>query len=231
MNPSITETESMILNGIEFNEIQIPNLLVKVMELKWATQLAKYGSIRIRHLDYFRHWDNLALGDSNDGTGENLVNNSLMKITSTKDVYVWCSSLPEISDSRLSLFSKHGNYNAKVSIHNPAEILNRIQKCLSKNHPGFWLQCGLVKYNRDIAVTKKKLNSQKFHHNIFQKAAKFKDDCEFRVSVVNQTFDPLHNESLTAEDKYIDLTIGSCSDIISIELFLLNVCNNARSAA
>jgi hypothetical protein len=165
----------------------------------------------------------MVLGDTNDGNSQYLLDGHPMETSSMNDVYGWCLSSPKITDSRLTLFAEQGEYDCKVVIRDPVEMFQRIKKSLVQNHPKLWVNCGTVKYDRCQEVDKKTLNSQYIHFNVFQKAVSFKEDQEYRMSIINYTFRCLHKECSPTEDKYIDLEIGSCRDIVSIEELPNNV--------
>jgi hypothetical protein len=205
-----TKSGTIITCGIEYTELPPPKLLVKAMKKKWADPLIKDGLLRIQNIECFKKWENKILGDHNDGEGLYHLKNHPMQMGSVHDVYAWCLSLPEISSDRINLFAKHSGYDCLVVLQNPEMLFKRIKNWFSKKLPGYWLHCGLVKYDRGKEVDKKTLNSQKFHYNVFQKAADFKEDLEYRLSVTNTTFSRLSEE-------YIDLLLGDCRDILSIE--------------
>ena len=194
-------------NGIEYNEYPPPQKLVKAMERKWAKKLVNNGSLRMRKLEYYQNWENKSLGDPNDGKGMYKLNNHPMEVSSSNDVYIWCSSLHEIKTEQLKILAESGNYDCKVIINNPSEFFKRVKKQLSR---GFPIHCGLVNYNRGKDIDKETLNSQKFHFNVFQKDPSFKDDKEYRMSVINSIRNRLEYDTL-------DLSLVDCSDIMSIE--------------
>lgn len=210
MNLDKTLTETIIHNGIEYNELPAPEVLVKAMKQEFADQLLNSGKLRISHLDRFRNWENKILGDCNDGIGQYYVNGHPMENSSVNDVYAWCLSFPDIADSRLALFGELGGHDCKVVIHDPEEMFQRVNKWLANNHPELWIHCGAVKYDRDQVVDKATLNSKQFHFNVFQKAAFFEEDREYRLSITNISFSRLHGE-------YIEVEMGNCRDIASIE--------------
>lgn len=210
MNFDKTPTGAIIRNGIEYNELPAPEMLVKAMEQRFADQLLDSGKLRISHLDCFRNWENKILGDCNDGIGQYYVSGHPMENGSVNDVYAWCLSFPEIADGRLAIFGEQGGYDCKIVIRDPDEMFQRIKKWLVNNHPELWIHCGAVKYDRSQVVDKATLNSQQFHFNVFQKAASFEEDREYRLSITNISFPRLHG-------KYIDVEIGNCRDIASIE--------------
>ena len=211
MNISRTQSGTILSNGIEYNEFPAPRLLVKAMSQEWACKLIDSGILRIQHLDYFRNWEeNRFLGDPNDGNGQYHVDGHPMETGSVNDVYAWCLSFPEITPNRLTLIAEQSKYDCLVVIRNPEAMFQRIKGWLETNHPGFWVHCGAVKYDRGQEVDKKTLNAQKFHYNVFQKAETFKEDQEYRLSITNST-------SSLLQDKHIDLAIGICRDIASIE--------------
>lgn len=204
-----TQTGTLLVNGIEYNEYPPPQSPRKAMERRWADELIRRGLIRFRKLEYYRQWENAELGDPNEGLGLYHLENHPMETDLVNDVYVWCLSLPEISRERLSVIAEDGRYDCTVLIREPEKLFKRMKVYLQQNNRGFWLHCGCVHYNRGTEVNKEILNSQKFHFNVFQKALQFQDDKEYRVSIINCTFD-------RSEEDYLDLLLGNCTDIISI---------------
>ena len=205
-----TQTGTLLVGGIEYNEYPPPQPLLRAMESKWAEELVKTGLVRLRKLEYYRQWKNNLLGDPDDGQGLYHLDNYPMQMGSVNDVYAWCLSLPDISSERLLAIAEHGDYDCIVVIHAPEKLFTRMQDYLQKRHEGFRVHCGYVHYNRGAEVNKETLNSQKFHFNIFQKAPQFQDDQEYRLSVTNCTAD-------RHEEDYLDLRLGDCRDITSIQ--------------
>ncbi len=217
MNIERTQSGTFLSNGIEYNDFPAPGLLVKAMSRKHAESLLDSGILRIRHLEYFRNWENKVLGDANDGNSQYLVDGHPMETGSMNDVYAWCMSSSSIAGSRLTLFAEQGEYDCKVVIRNPVEMFQRVKSWLVRNHPKLWIHCGAVKYDRGHEIGKNTLNSQQFHYNVFQKAESFEEDQEYRLSITSCAFGRLHDEGSPPEDKYIDLEIGNCCDIASVE--------------
>lgn len=205
-----TKTGTLLLGGIEYNEYPPPQQLRKAMEKRWANDLIQRGLIRIRKMEYYRQWENDLFGDPNDGFGLYHLDTHPMQTDSINDVYAWCLSLPDISNERLLDISEQGKYDRTIMIHTMDKLLTRMQAYLQKNNKGFYLHCGYVNYNRGEEVDKETLNSQKFHFNVFQKAPRFHEDKEYRVSIINYTFEKY-------DDNHLDIVLGGCSDIISIE--------------
>ena len=203
------QSETIIYNGIEYNDFPIPILLFKAMSREWASLLIDSGILKIRHLDYFRNWENEVLGDPNDGNGQYHVNSHPMETGSVNDVYAWCLSFPEITPNRLAVFAEQSSFNCLVVIRNPEAMFQRIRAYLVANRQGYRVHCGSVKYDRGKEVDKKALNSQPFHYNVFQKSVFFQEDREYRLSINNCTFSRL-------QDKHLDLEIGNCSDIAGV---------------
>jgi len=210
MEHTVTQTGTLIVTGIEYNEYPPPQELVKVMERKWAEAMVSDGLIRLRKIEYYRQWENELLGDPNDGEGLYHLHRHPMQAGSTNDVYAWCLSLPVIQPNRLLLLAQHGGYDCMLVIHSPEKLFSKMASFLPRQKKGYALHCGLVNYNRGEEVDKKTLTSLEFHHNIFQKSARFKADREYRVSLTNITFARLPED-------YFDLLLGNCRDILSIE--------------
>lgn len=205
-----TETGTFLVRGIEYNEYPPPQQLRKVMELKWANKLIKKGVIRVRTSEYYRQWENDLLGDTKDGYGLYRLERHPMQIDTVNDVYAWCLSLPKISDKHLCAIAEQGKYNCTIMVHKMDILLIRIQAYLQRHYKGFRMHCGVVKYDRGAEVDKGTLDSQKFHFNIFQKATRFQGDKEYRVSIINCTFEKI-------DKNYLDIYIGNCNDIISMQ--------------
>ena len=110
------------------------------------------------------------------------------------------------------LLAQHGGYDCKVVISNPKEFITRVNNWLSEHKKGFQLHCGLVTYNRCVNVNKATANDQKFNFNVFQKSAKFQEDREYRLAITETPVSESHG-------KYLDLEIGNCDDIVSLNTF------------
>ena len=205
-----TQTGTVLVNGIEYNEYPPPEQLVKVMKRGWAEQLISKGSVRLHKLEYYRRWEKGQLGDPNDGKGLYQLDGHPMQTGLSNDVYAWCLALPAIKRDRLLLLAEDGGYDCVIVLCAPEEFFRRVGGWLSKYRRHFPLHCGLVNYNRGEDVDKETLNSQKFHFNVFQKTPRFKDDMEYRMSIINATFQRI-------QEDYLDLLISNCTDIMSIE--------------
>ena len=208
----ITNTDfgTTIVDGIEYNDYPPPAELIKAMERQWAVPLDQAGSIKMRKLAFYQCWEKRILGDPEDGKGFLRFDGRLIHTGTVNDVYAWCTSLSSIQPSRLALIARDGGYDCLVRIREPSSFLARILSFLRQNYQGFRVHCGHVVYNRRADVDKITLNSQSWHFNVFQKAQESKDDEEYRISIVNCTFNHLSGEDL-------DLELGDCSDIITIE--------------
>jgi hypothetical protein len=179
------------------------------MEFEFASKLVSEGLARLRTLTYYQQWENEILGDPNDGIGLNHLDGRPMTLKSANDVYIFCVSLPSIDPEHQLLMAQNSSYDCVVLITEPEEFFRRIRNYLLAMLKGFLLHCGTVNYDRGREVDMKTLNSQKFHCNVFQKAFKFKNDIEYRLTVTDYNFTHSSNE-------FIDLFLGNCSDIISI---------------
>ena len=208
-----TGHRTVFVEGIEYNEYPPPSGLIKAMKRQWALPLLHAGSLKMRKLAFYQQLEKPILGDPEEGVGLLKFNGQTMRMHSMKDIYVWCTSLPSITPARFKNIAEEGNYDCLVRIHDPLAFITRICKCLRQYHRGFNIHCGRIIYNRREEVDQRTLHSQKWNSNIFQKSPRSKADQEFRISVQNCTDTPLPVEDL-------DLTIGNCSDIISIENIL-----------
>jgi hypothetical protein len=208
--PTQTQTGTLLLGGIEYNEYPPPPQLVKLMTRERADEVIQNGLLRLRPLQYYRHWENKVLGDPNDGLGLYHLDGHPIHAGSINPDYAWCLSLPEIDLSRRLLLARHGGYDSIVWIHAPEEFFRRVRDWLSAHLNGFHLHCGCVNYDRGGEVDKQTLNSQKFLFHVFQKDPKFQEDMEYRMAVTDATF-------TGTEQDHLDLALGDCTDIISIE--------------
>lgn len=213
MEANYTESGTVVLKGIEYNEYPPPNHIFKAMEQEWALSFIERGTIRLRELKYYHRLEQQYLGDPNEGKGLFHLNGHPMETRSINQVYVWCLSLPDITPRHLVQIAPE--YDCVVKVTDPEDLFLRISSHLRQTYKGYTVHCGTVTYNRGEAVDKATLNSQKFHFNIFQKNDKFKHQLEYRGSVVNFNFE---RNSLD----YLDLEIGSCSDIVKIVELLDN---------
>ncbi|MES9862273.1 MAG: hypothetical protein ABW157_09970 [Candidatus Thiodiazotropha sp. LLP2] len=212
MTENITTTQSgtMIIDGVEYSTYPPPEVLVKAMERRWADKLLKHGSIRFGSLATYRQWENAVLGDPNDGEGKFRMDGHSYDIGSINPVYAWCASMPTITTDRTLLIAKHGMYDCVVHVHEPLLMIQRVRAALAKSNKSLEFHCAEVSYNRGVEVDKQALNSQKFHFNVFQKDPGFSPDREYRLSLTDNSF-------RFVQKNFVDLVVGGCSDIMSIE--------------
>ena len=211
-----TQTGTLVVKGIEYNEYLPPSKLLRVMKRCWAAELINKGSFRFGSLEQYRKWENKVLGDPNDGLGSYKINGHRYNTGSINDIYALCTSLCEktetILEERIKQIAKSNGYDCIVEINDPKEFINRIADYVHSTHRDLRLHCGKIKYDRGNEIDKKTLNSQPFHHNVFQKDAAFSEDHEFRISVTN-----CGNKKL---GDFVTVKIGSCSDILKIKRIL-----------
>jgi hypothetical protein len=204
-----TKSGTVIVEGVEYGSYPPPDSLIKAMERRWAEPLLHCGSIRFGNLANYRAWENAMLGDPNDGNGMFKLNGRACRVGSVNQVFAWCSALPAITSERIMALAKHGKYDCLVRIHQPKILIERIRDSLVPDM-ALSIHCAEVSYNRGDEVDKVTLNSQKFHFNVFQKDRRFSDDREYRVSLTDTNLRP-------EVRAYIDLPIGECADIMTIE--------------
>jgi hypothetical protein len=109
MNNLIYTKSGTVINkddGIEYNCYPPPQSLIKVMDRHWAKQLKEIGLIRFGSLEYYQKWENGVLGDPNDGKGLLHMNGHPYRMSSSNPVFVWCTSLQNISNTRGDVGSK-----------------------------------------------------------------------------------------------------------------------------
>ena len=203
-----TITGTVIVGGIEFNQLPVVPGLVKATEYYWACKLRDKGLIRLNSIEYYHHIESNELGDKNEGRGLFHLGSDPIKTESSNEVFIWCSALPDTSHKTLT--NLNNCYDSIISICNVEEFVIRISASL--RDMGFLLtpQVGAVSYNRGHVTTKEELNSQKWQYNVFQKDAMYAHQCEFRLAFTNSSFSRINNE-------YIDLSIGECSDIVHVQ--------------
>jgi len=167
------------------------------------------GSVRLGKLEYYRRWENRLLGDPNDGKGLFHLDRNPLQTDSGNEVYAWCLSLRNITQDHILRLVGASGYNCILVVDAPEEFFRRVKDWLSKHLNAYWLHCGMVTYNRGESVDNATANAQKFHFNVFQKALRFHQDMEYRMSVTDLTF------GRRTED-HLDIEIGNCHDIMSI---------------
>ena len=151
------------------------------MKRGWVEELKNKRSFRFNNLQIYWNWENDIPGDIDDGHGMYKMNDHEYNAGSANSVYALCTSLPEIQQPRVNQMTTSNEYDCIVEINNPARFINRIAKYLIATHKGnLHLHCGKISYDRGNEVDKTTLNSQQFHHNVFQKDNTFSDDCEYR---------------------------------------------------
>ncbi len=113
----------MIVDGVEYGAYPPPAMLVKAMERRWADELLASGSLRFGSLATYREWENKVLGDPNDGDGMYRMNGHPYLTGTANPVYAWCASMPTITDRRILLLAKHGEYDCVVRVHEPLTLI------------------------------------------------------------------------------------------------------------
>lgn len=203
------QSDTIFVDGVRYNNNNYPppNCLIKVMKRCSADRLLSEGAIRLGSLNSYRRWENAILGDPNDGKGKLRMNAHPYEVGSSNPVHAWCAALLTITPERINILAEHGKYDCLVRIHQPKELIRRLQVAKPKDS---YLHCAEVSYNRGEEVDKVTLNPQRFHFNVFQKDPFFIDDQEYRIALIDVSRKPAHLD-------HIDLSIGDCSDIMVIE--------------
>jgi len=115
-------------------------------------------------------------------------------------------SSTSVAHSRL--YSIDDKYDTIVEI-KILDFIKRTRTFLTFIDSKFWVQWGKVQYDKGIDVDKKTLNDQIFNFNAFQKHADYSWQQEYRIVVYRGTPHQYHCD-------YLEITLGDCSDIISI---------------
>lgn len=200
----------MIADEVEYCAYPPPTILLKAMKHRWAKELLTTGLMRFGSLASYREWEDTVLGDPNDGEGLFHMKGRPYSTGSINPIYAWCASLPTITPDRTLLLAEHGEYDCVVRVHNPLILIQRIHDALFAPCNKMNLQYSEVSYNRGAEVDTRTLNSQNFQFNVFQKNPSFAPDMEYRFL--------LTDSSLRPDPKpYVDLLVGKCSDIMSIQ--------------
>lgn len=200
-----TDWGTVVEDGIEYNEHPYPPSLIKATEAKWARKLKDCGVIRLNSIRFYQSLENAELGDRNEGNGMLRLNGRPMESGSVNEVFIWCSALNTTPHEILKGFS--ANYDTIIEIMDVVEFTKRIQKAALDVGYDLTPHLGLVQYNRGEEVTKKVLNEQKWHSNVFQKDGGYSHQQEYRFAFSNFTFNHIGSD-------YIDLVLGNCNDII-----------------
>ena len=181
----MTHSDTIWKDGVRYSTYPPPFELLKVMKRCWAEKFVTVGSMRFGNLDGYRRWENPVLGDPNDGNGMFRMKGHPYTVGSSNHVYAWCASHPEITRQRLLKLANYGGYDCLVRISEPKTLIQRIRTALLSSGKKLQLHCAAVSYIRGSEVNKATLNSQKFHFNVFQKAPRFSEDCEYRISLTD----------------------------------------------
>ncbi|GEM_PF-1902305 len=208
MSGSQTQSGTYIINGIEYNEPQVPLSLIKAMEEKWAARLRDKGAVRLSAVEYYQSLEHPELGDNNEAKGVLRVDGHEMKAGSANEVYIWCAATSDAPYSKLK--GLYSSYNSILHVRDVAEFVRRILSAARDNGYRLYPHLGKVNYNRGKEVSIDVLNGQKFHYNVFQKSPTYAHQKEYRLSFTNVSRERIGN-------KHIDLEIGNCRDIIDVE--------------
>lgn len=207
-----TKSGTAFIGGVEYSDYPPPAGLVKVMERRWAQKLLASGSMQFGNLVSYRRWENEVLGDPNDGHAMYMMNGHPYQLGSANPIYAWCAARLEISADRLLLLAEHGKYDCVVRVHEPLALIQRVRAALTGDNSIFHLQCSQVSYNRGAVVSKDTFIriQNKFQSNVSEKDPRFSPDKEYRLWLTDSSRRP-------ARKAHVDVEIGECSDILSIE--------------
>lgn len=204
----VTQSGTVIVNSIEYNEFPSPTSLIKATEMKWALKLRDEGCLRLNSVNFYHALESQELGDTNEGKGMFKLSGQPMEVGSVNEVFIWCTAKPDTDTEVLK--SLNTSYNAIVRILNIEEFVKRIISTAKSDDYNLTPHIGKVIYNRGVEVSKDVLNNQQWHHNVFQKDKNYSHQQEYRMSFSNFTFRQINKN-------HLDLSLGICSDIIEIE--------------
>ena len=205
----VTKNRTVLANGIEYNEYPSPSSLIKATEIKWALKLRDEGSLRLNSVEFYQALENPELGDRNEAKGMLKLDGHPMEVGSANEVFIWCSAIPGTSPDILK--SLNPSYDAIVLVRDVEEFVKRIVSTAKSEGYELYPHIGKVNYNRGEEVSKVALNSQQWHHNVFQKSWDYSHQEEYRLSFSNLTLQRI-------DKKHLDLSLGNCNDIIEISL-------------
>ncbi len=187
---------------ITHTEYVIPTIR-KVTDSAWAKQMISEGIIYLTNLEVFIKDENQERGDKNERKGTFIYNDIKCYSENDNSTFVWCGSLENEKDVLLDIWKDR---NTVVHISNTIEFGERIRKSFNSIYvyEGWFYYSGIVSYDKDFGT------KQDYYWGecIFQKNLKYKRQREYRLAMVT---DP----QLKVEDN-ICLTLGDCSDLISI---------------
>jgi hypothetical protein len=203
-----TVSDTVIVNGIEYNQFPSLSSVIKAMEQHWACKLRDEGVIRLNSINYYHDLESPELGDSNEGKGQWYLDGEQMDRGSSNEVFIWCAACPDTSHETLKGLEK--NYDSIVTINNIEEFVHRISSSLRSRELKLHPHIGTITYDRGTSVTKEELNSKKWHCNVFQKNPLYAHQNELRLVYTNVSMERINQE-------YIDISIGECSDIVHVQ--------------
>ena len=131
-----------------------------------------------------------------------------MELGSGNEVYVWCGALSDTD--REALLGLDVKYDTIVQVSDVSLFTKRIAQ--SARSAGWKLapHIGKVIYDRGREVTKEQLQTLPWQSNVFQKGLQYAHQREYRLAFTETS-------PKGRREEYIDLSLGDCSDFISIE--------------
>lgn len=202
-----TQSGTVVVDGIEYNQFPPPPSLIKAMKMKRAILLRDEGCLRLHSFDFYQVIENSEIGDINEGNSMLMLNEHPMSTGSANEVFIWCSADPDTSPEVLKRLDP--SYDAIIRILNPKEFVKRIIYTAKADGYTLTPHVGKVNYNRGEKVSRDVLNEQQWHHNVFQKSKDYAHQREYRMSFSNFTFQKIENN-------FLELMLGNCCDIIEI---------------
>jgi len=202
-----------IQNGIEYIHC-LPPTLKKGMEWKWAERLASTGTVRLTSVVEYRkpNPDKPWQTDPYEDIGIELRNDVLCQTKSVTPPFVWCSATLDADSNRL--LDIDPDYDTLVTIIDPVGFFQKIRHAVRSFAPWAVFQAALVAYNKGGPATR-----NFWGKNTFQKHKKYSYQNEYRLAFHEPTgsFHGKPIEPVFQGGPYVDLTIGPCPEVLTVE--------------
>lgn len=196
--------QSSFIEGIEYIQVPPPQKLKKAMSSELAEKLIRLGTFRLTNVLEYRKIDTTKPDQSDpyEDVGIKICQGVQCTTETLNPTFIWCCSDVKANDYKIKAIDER--YNCIISINKPHVFFVRICNVLKQNSYQFRKQAGFVYYDKG------EMENRKFWgDNTFQKHEKYAYQQEFRFAIKDLKF----NRNIP----FINLQLGNCSDILSIE--------------
>ena len=192
----------IIVNGVEYVEYPPPEKVWRATQYDYATSLIEHGILCLTNAEVYRNDPDPERGDETETDGVFIRQGVRCTTGHTNPIFLWSTTLeanPQV------LLDTWRDCDIVVCINNPKVLAEKILKtAISQNVRGVSFYAGEPLYDKGQGG----IGAYRWAESIFQKPEKQAAQQEYRFALVG--------DYSMIDVKRIKLTLGPCSDLISI---------------